>query len=259
MFRFVIVCLLCVIGSGDGSTNFFIAAATVPPSGPSSSSWRGKNINYRRNEDVPIISDNSLTKKLNERLNNGGRNRRRSSRSRKGRQNDVSDGYDSDRGDTPPPYFFSHNRDDDQWIKKENIKQRPGRSQRNDRTKIKSESDEGSDQEEGKFAIGASLDSFRRWTINKTGIHVPSINLHFEPITTLKLRKSWYNVIPGAIIRVGADFETHRRLGKGIWRLRGCLEDTLIGGRFTIKEKRRGDRGILMEYSKSWLFAGAGK
>ena len=65
--------------------------------------------------------------------------------------------------------------------------------------------------------------------------------------------------MPGAIVRVGADFETQHRLGGGIWRLRGCLEDKFLGGRFTLKSKRDGDRGVIMEYTKSWLFAGTGE
>ncbi|KAL3816045.1 hypothetical protein ACHAXA_010350 [Cyclostephanos tholiformis] len=113
------------------------------------------------------------------------------------------------------------------------------------------------------------------------GMRIPRIDLHFDPITILKIRKSWHDVIPGAILRVGADFVSHRRLGGwgGAWRLRGCVEDRLIGGRLTIREshgrRRRvggedeedenddvdddaNDRAVLVEYSKSWLFSGAG-
>merc|ERR1712194_671648 len=83
-----------------------------------------------------------------------------------------------------------------------------------------------------------ALDSCRRWVLDKTGVRIPGLNIHFDPITTLKIRKSWHNIVPGAILRIGADFETHR-LGKGLWKLRGCIEDKLIGGRFTIKERKK--------------------
>ncbi|KAL9180735.1 hypothetical protein ACHAXT_011188 [Thalassiosira profunda] len=95
--------------------------------------------------------------------------------------------------------------------------------------------------------------------MEKTGVHIPRINVNFDPITILKIRKSLPNVIPGAIIRVGADFETHRLGRAGLWRVRGCIEDKLFGGRFTLRERRsEGERSVLMEYSKSWLFAGSG-
>lgn len=103
------------------------------------------------------------------------------------------------------------------------------------------------------------FDSFRHWALETSGVHIPRINLHLNPITIFKIRKSWHSIIPGAIIRAGADFES-----KGVWRLRGCVEDKLIGGRFTIKNMKHAedvddDRAVLLEYSKSWLFAGAGK
>ena len=118
------------------------------------------------------------------------------------------------------------------------------------------------------------LDPARRWALEKTGVRIPRIRVHFDPATILKLRKSWHGVVPGAIVRVGADFETRRGrlggLGGGAWRLRGCVEDKLIGGRLTIREGGgRGGRGgrdddgggrsVLVEYSKSWLFPGAGE
>ena len=113
------------------------------------------------------------------------------------------------------------------------------------------------------------LDSVRQYIIDKTGMQIPNININFDPITIIKLRKSWSNIIPFGIVRVGADFETHR-LGHGLWRIRGCIEDTLLGGRFTVKQRRKisrdeedddddDDRAVLLEYTKSWLFAGGGK
>ena len=63
---------------------------------------------------------------------------------------------------------------------------------------------------------------------------------------------------------LGADFETHRLEG-GLWRIRGCVEDKIIGGRFTIRKQQQGgynnngSGSVLLEYSKSWLFAESGK
>ena len=99
-------------------------------------------------------------------------------------------------------------------------------------------------------------------------MQIPNININFDPITIIKLRKSWPNIIPFGIVRIGADFETHRFGGHGLWRIRGCIEDTLLSGRFTIKQRRKisreeeeddDDRAVLLEYTKSWLFAGGGK
>jgi len=175
---------------------------------------------------------------------------RRSNRSRK-RRRDDGDASSSDDGrdnDDPPLFFLNQDyEDEDQWREQyEYDRQRRRRQQRQ--------------QSQRKNNNNQPLDSFRRWAVDKTGVHIPRVNLHFDPITIVKIRKSWYDMVPGAIIRVGADFETHRRLGKGLWRLRGCVEDKLIGGRFTIKERKNGDddRAVLMEYSKSWLFAGTG-
>jgi len=106
------------------------------------------------------------------------------------------------------------------------------------------------------------LESFRLWTFDKTSIHIPHINLKFDPITILKIRKSW-DFLPGARVMLGADFETHRLEG-GLWRIRGCVEDKIIGGRFTIRKQQQGgydnndSRSVLLEYSKSWLFAESG-
>ena len=103
--------------------------------------------------------------------------------------------------------------------------------------------------------LPAPVDHVVKWIQDKTGIDVPKISVGFDPITTLKLRKSWENILPWAIIRVGADLETHR-LGRGVWKLRGCLEDKLIGGRFSLNERynRVNDqRALLVGYSKSWF------
>ena len=97
--------------------------------------------------------------------------------------------------------------------------------------------------------VPAPVDHVVKW--------IPKISVGFDPITTLKLRKSWDNILPWAIIRVGADLETHR-LGRGVWKLRGCLEDKLIGGRFSLNERYDRDsdqRSLLLGYSKSWFIA----
>lgn len=235
----IIICIgIAVWHWGSGGVSTFASAATISPSGSPLSSWGG-NASYRRNEDIPIMGDN-----FRRRPKEGGRSRprnlrRRSKRSRRRRQDGATDDdpYDaSDDGDDPPLFFLDESDDDQLRGRHVNDRQRKRRRLNGQHL---------------------DLDSFRRWALDKTGVHIPRLNLHFDPITILKIRKSW--PIPGAIIRVGADFETHR-LGGGLWRLRGCVEDKLIGGRFTIKERKHGDdRAVLMEYSKSWLFAGVGK
>mmetsp|Transcript_25456 Transcript_25456/g.58131 ORF Transcript_25456/g.58131 Transcript_25456/m.58131 type:complete len:322 (-) Transcript_25456:29-994(-) len=105
--------------------------------------------------------------------------------------------------------------------------------------------------------VPAPFDNFVKWIHDKSGIEIPRISVGFDPITTLKLRKSWENILPWAIIRLGADLETHR-LGRGAWKLRGCLEDKIIGGRFSLNERYNRDtdqRALLVGYSKSWFIA----
>jgi len=238
MIGVIIICI-GLVGHGRGGGVSTFAAATAPPSGSPSASWGGNNESYRRNEDIPIMGDH-----FRRRPKGGGpksRTHRRQSKPRRGPQQvdtveaDVSHDDASDDGDEPPLFFLDQDNDD-QWSNQHDYDRQRRRRQRNHQP----------------------IDKFRMWALEKTGIHIPRIKIHLDPITTLKLRKSWPGVIPGAIIRVGADFETHR-LGRGVWRLRGCVEDKLVGGRFTIKERKNGDdRAVLMEYSKSWLFAGAG-
>lgn len=238
MIGIIIICISLIghEGGGDNISNFATAAA---PSGSTLTSRGRNNESYRRNEDIPIMgghlprhsrgsgpkreTDSRRPKRL-------GRNRKSHSMNADVSQYDASD----DNGDEPPLFFSDHDGDD-QW----------------------------SDQHEynrKRHHKHQPIDSFRAWALKRTGIHIPRVSLNFDPITTLKIRKSWPSIVPGAIIRVGADFETHR-LGRGLWKLRGCIEDKLIGGRFTIKERKHysetgAHRAVLTEYSKSWLFAG---
>ena len=179
----------------------------------------------------------------------GKRRRQRGPKRRRGRRrngvDDADDAFDSSDGDGEiHPSFFFDREDDEMWrdqYESDRLRRRHVRNQ--------------------KGSTNQPLDSVRRWALEKTGVHIPRVNLHFDPVTVLKIRKSWHGIIPGAIIRAGADLETHR-LGRGLWRLRGCVEDKVIGGRFTIREARHGndgERAVLMQYSKSWLFAGAGE
>ncbi|KAL7541899.1 hypothetical protein ACHAXR_011339 [Thalassiosira sp. AJA248-18] len=213
------------------------ATATAPPSGSPSASWRVGNDagSYRRNEDIPIMGDHSSRRRSKD---SGSKNKKRRRHS-KTRKVDTCD--TSDDGDDPPFFFLDQGYDNDQWDDQYEYERQRRRRQRNQTNN------------------NQPLDSIRRWALDKTGVHIPRVNLHFDPVTILKIRKSWHNAVPGAIVRVGADLETHR-LGRGVWRLRGCIEDKLIGGRFTMKQRKitGDDRAVLMEYSKSWLFAGAG-
>lgn len=213
-----------------------VAAAKVPPQSAASSSW-GRN---NPDDDIPIMGGDHFRDRRS-RLGIFGRRSKRSSR-RNHRDDDITiDDSDDKYADEPPPFFFGQDDfdDDDNWPKREQNRRHKRRR---------------------KPKINHPFDSFRHWALETTGVHIPRINLHIDPITILKLRKSWHNIIPGAIIRIGADLES-----KGVWRLRGCVEDKLIGGRFTIKKMKYADdeleedgRAVLMEYSKSWLFAGAG-
>ena len=210
---------------------------------------------YRRNDDIPIMGDHFRRRPRTKSDVDASRCRKRSrgpssnlsGRRRRDRDATIDSDtlFDESDDDIKPPYFLDQIDDDqEEWRHQYEYNKRRRKLHRRKNN---------------------TLDSFRSWAMDKTGVHIPRINLHFDPITILKIRKSWHNIIPGAIIRVGADFETHR-LGRGLWRLRGCVEDKFIGGRFTIKERRRSmdtkneeDRAVLMEYSKSWLFAGTGK
>ncbi len=260
MIRFVIILILLV---GDAFTGniVFVTAATIPPSGSQPSSWSGGSISKHNHDDVPIISDNILPEKRRKKSKRA-QNRRHRSIDRSGmkifdRDSNKDDSDWKDGSDILPPLFsFGANPHDDNSNEKK-IYDRWFRNYKL-RNMIDASNSE-SEYDEESAAIGPSINSFRRWTYEKTGFYIPKININFEPVTSLKLRKSWHNVIPGAIIRVGADFETQTMMGTGVWRLRGCLEDKLIGGRFSIKGKRSRSGGQLVEYSKSWLFPGAGK
>ena len=218
--RFIVI-IICCIASLLGSS---CISANVPPSSfPSSyNDWRRRH----NEDDIPIMGN--------------GRRRRFKNTSRRSRRRRR-------RNDDNEPPFFLLNEDSDDHDGHQRHKQQYKRKHRKNKQPI---------------------DSVRAYIMDKTGMQIPHININFDPITIIKLRKSWSNIIPWGIIRIGADFETHRLSGGGLWRVRGCIEDTLLGGRFTIKERRKisrddededGDRAILLEYTKSWLFAGGGK
>lgn len=261
MIRSVIV-FVVFIGNGFIGRTVFVTSATLPPSGPQSSSKRGGGISKDNRNDVPIIPDNISPEKRRKESKRSQNRRRQSSMNRSGMKprdrNSSGDDLDWKKGsdDLPSLFFFGANKDnntDERIIYERWFRNRRPRKDTENLSNSESESDEET------FVFGPSFKSLRQWTYEKTGFYIPKINLHFEPVTTLKLRKSWHNVIPGAIIRVGADFETQTMMGTGVWRLRGCLEDKLIGGRFSIKGKKSRSGGALVEYSKSWLFPGAGK
>jgi hypothetical protein len=224
--RIVRVILLFVLTTSHNELSN-VSSAIIPPRSPSF--WNG---DYRRDgDDVPIVGDNIIIRR-----NQRGKRRRRRPKSN-----------DSDDNDAPP-FFYDQEYDID-WREQYEFDKLRRRRHRHINRK----------ENEAEYGPSSPWNTVRQWTLAKTGIRIPRINFHFDPITILKLRKSWHNIVPGAIVRVGADFETQHRLGGGVWRLRGCLEDKILGGRFTMKGKRNGDRGVVMEYAKSWLFAGTGE
>lgn len=216
---------LGIASSRSGS----ITSAVVPPQ---SGSFWGRKGDYQRSDDVPIVGDSFRRRK---------RGTRRRSR--------LSKAEDTDSDDEPIPFFYDR-EDDIDWRAQYELDKKLRRRHHKNNNRLDNEAE---------FGVISPWKSLRQWTYNKTGVRIPRINFHFDPITILKVRKSWHNIVPGAIVRVGADFETQHRLGGGIWRLRGCLEDKLFGGRFTLKSKQNDDKGAIMEYTKSWLIAGTGE
>ena len=229
-----------------------LVQANIPPIiGPHSGN---KNNVYSPNEeDIPIISDQFQRRRLNnndgERRRSGqtsSRGRRSRTRRRKQEDNDESDVLD-DNGIPSFSFFGDDDESDDMSYEREQIRQR--RSRRSNRC------NQAGDQSKMMFGLGAHIDSLRSWTATKTGVRIPRINIHCDPVTVLKIRKALS--LPGVIFRVGADFETYRLSG-GYWRFRACCEDKIIHGRLTIKEVQSSDDDdddVLVEYSKSWMFA----
>jgi hypothetical protein len=244
----IIAAIVCIGLAGQIRGGIVSVAAAKLPS--ASSSWgRNNNANYRSNpdDDIPIVGEDHFRDRSKKGVGRStlGKFGRRSKRELKRRRRDDDIAIDDDE---PLPFFFEqnefdHDDDDDGWPQREYYDRRHRRRK-------------------PKISHHHHLfDSFRHWALETTGIHIPRINLHLHPITIIKMRKAWPNLIPGAIVRVGADFET-----RGVWRLRGCIEDKLIGGRFTIKkmkyieeEEEQDNRVVLLEYSKSWLIPGAGE
>ena len=225
-----------------GSSLVVSAAANKLPTGPHS----GNRFTSAEDDDIPIISDQFHRRRREsngERRRSGRNSRRRRSSSRR-RQHEEESDVD---GDAIPsfPFFAGDNYDafDDMGYQK--------RSRRRNRY---------NQSDPLLFGLGAQIDSLRTWTEAKTGFRLPRINIHCDPVTILKVRKAWTK-LPGVIFRIGADFETYRLSG-GYWKFRACCEDKFIGGRLTIKEvpSDHGDGGndVLVEYSKSWMFAGVG-
>lgn len=251
----IIAAIICIGVAGRIRGDIVgVTGAKLPSqsgSPPESLSWgRNGNTNYRSNpdDDIPIVGgdhfrDRSKRGDGRSGLGRFGRGSKRSLRRRRRSRNIEDDIAIDDDGkfahdDEPPPFFFEQddfNDDGDGW---------PRRHKRR----------------KSKINHHHPFESFRYWALETTGVHIPRINLHLDPITILKIRKSWHNIIPGAIIRAGADIESH-----GVWRVRGCVEDKLVGGRLTIKNMKHGgvendeDQTFVMEYSKSWLLSGAGE
>ena len=244
------LCFLVLIGSA-----LLVAEANIPTGTHSGN----KNDIFSTNndeEDVPIIrgqfqrdrSNNNDGERRRSSRTRGSRGSRRSRMQRRQQQNNVESDLDDD---IPLFSFFDDDNEFDNSYEREQIRQRRSRSRRR-----RNQHTQPDDQSRAMFGLGAHIDSLRSWTEAKTGVRIPRINIHCDPVTILKLRKAWS--VPGVIFRVGADFETHMLSG-GYWRFRACCEDKLIHGRFTIKEVQGSDDGddsdILVEYSKSWMFA----
>jgi hypothetical protein len=277
MISAVILCMGLIGPGGGGCASFAAAAAAVPPS----SGTPAPPASHRRDydDDIPFTPGffrfDRRPRKRGDRSSSGraGGGARREGRREDvggdvedvaaddGRDCDASENDDGDDGGDDgegPPLFFS-GRDDGRNYDGDGQRRDRRESDRRHRAKGRRRGRWG--HEGGRRR---QLDPVRRWALERTGVRIPRVNVHFDPVTILKLRKSWPGVVPGAVVRVGADFETHR-LGGGVWRLRGCLEDKLVGGRLTIREGRGrwrddgGGRAVLVEYSKSWLFPGAGE
>ena len=223
-------------------------SANKLPTGPHSGNK--SNLFSPAEDDIPIISDN-----VHQRRESNGK-RRRSSRSSRIRRSSRKRGQESDADDDIPGFTFSDGNDYDVFYDtpmsyESERRSRRIRSRRRNRY-----------QKSGQpsYGLGAHIDSLRTWTEAKTGFRLPRINVQCDPVTILKVRKAWS--LPGVIFRIGADFETYRLSG-GFWKFRACCEDKLIGGRFTVKEVQSEDEDghghdVLIEYSKSWMFASAG-
>ena len=264
--------ILCIglIGPGGGG-GFATAAAVVPPS---LGTPTAPPASHRRDDDgdIPFFAPGFFRLDRRSRKKRGGDRSSGRTRGRRmgggrrgddddevsdvaaaaadGRDHDASendDGGDDGGDDRGPPLFFSGLYDDsddsDDDGRRRDRYERDRRRRTNGRRRGRGG---GRRNDDGRRR--PPLDPVRRWALEKTGVRIPRIHVHFDPATILKLRKSWHGVVPGAIVRVGADFETRRgRLGGfggGVWRLRGCVEDKLIGGRLTIREGGgRGGRG----------------
>lgn len=224
---------ILLLGIAGRHSGYVIVISAIAPQRPGAF-WGGMNDNYQRDGDIPIVDKWRPIKR-------GTRRRRRSKLSPEDSDSDT---------DVMPPFFYDQEDNIDWREQYELDKMRRQRHRDNNNHERKNEAH---------YGIPSPWNTLRQWTVSKTGVQIPQINFHFDPITILKIRKSWNNVVPGVIVRVGADFETHYRLGGGLWKLRACFEDKFLGGRFTMKGKRDGGKGVIMEYTKSWLFAGTGE
>jgi len=215
------------------------AQANIPTGPHSGNKSNAYSINHNDEEDIPIISDPFRS--------NDAKTRRSGSRQSRTRRRHHQE--DDDVDDNIPAFslFGDDDEYDDMGYEREQIRKRRRRNK---------QYTQADDQSKVMFGLGAHIDSLRSWTAAKTGIRIPRINIHCDPVTILKLRKAWS--VPGVIFKIGADFETHRLSG-GYWRLRACCEDKLIHGRITLKEVQSSDdddeNDVLVEYSKSWTFA----
>jgi len=192
-----------------------MAAAIVPPSSgktPPASSYRREYAaadDDDENDDDDILPFGLLGRRR--RFLRGRSRERRGGRRGVGEiDRDASGEYDGDGVGRPP--LSSRGRDDDS----DSDRRRRGRGGRNRsrRGRRRRRRSRNNDYDR--------LGPFRRWAHERAGVRVPRINVRFDPVTVLKIRKSWHGVLPWAVIRVGADLETHR-LGMDAWRLRGCL------------------------------------
>ena len=71
---------------------------------------------------------------------------------------------------------------------------------------------------------------------------LPHVQVRVAPLTNLKLRKNirWLSTL----LSVGADYSTQQ----GVWSMKYSWEDSLIGGRLTLK-------GSELQLHKAWVFA----
>ena len=147
-----------------------------------SGSSKQSNLSNNDDDDIPLLSHRGKRLPGGERHQSVNHssigNSKRRSRKRRIRQEDQS-GVD----DTPSFSFFGEDDEyDDTGYEREQIRRRRSRNRR-------SRHNQAGDKSEPTFGLGAKIDSFRSYAESKTGIRIPRINIHCDPVTILLSEK----------------------------------------------------------------------